>query len=95
MREATCTRAQSPCSLADSWDLIASHFLKRALSSCSALHRFAVCSSVERNEEQKVGGEDADASDGSKLLTGALAGVGEPVPVCRSEVGPGRKVDEA
>jgi hypothetical protein len=50
---------------------------------------------IERDEEQQVRAENADSSDGGKLLSGALAGIGEPLPVSRGEVGPRREVDKA
>jgi hypothetical protein len=92
------TRAQSPCSLADSRNLVRGHFLERTLGTLAATEGalgLAVCGGVEGNEEEEVGGEDADTGDGGELFPGTLAAVGKPVPVGGGEVGPGCEVDEA
>ncbi len=54
-----------------------------------------VCGGVERDEQEQVRAEDGDTGDGGVLFTFALTGVGEPWPVGRGEVGPGREVDKA
>lgn len=53
----------------------------------SGLGGLVVSGNVERDEENEVGADDANASHGSELLTGALAHVGEPREVSGGEVG--------
>lgn len=50
---------------------------------------------VEGDEENQVRAEGDDTREGSELLAGALAGVGEPGPVRGGEVGVRGEVDEA
>ena len=54
-----------------------------------------VCRKVEADEQDEVAAQDTAARESSKLLTGALARVGDMGPVGRGEVGVRRKVDEA
>lgn len=76
--------------------LLILHFNESACSPAATLgHRRLVGGEIERDEEEEVGGEDADAGDGGEFLAGAFAIVGEPGPVSAGEVGPGGEVDEA
>jgi len=95
MRNTGRAQAQSSCSLTNGRNLVRSHLFESALSTLPATERLAVRSSVEGDKEEEVGGEYANSSDGGKFLAGALAAVGEPVPVCGGEIGPGCEVDKA
>lgn len=61
----------------------------------SLLAILLVGSGVEGDEEEEVGSEDSNAGESSELLASAVAHVGHPVEVCRSEVGVRGEVDEA
>lgn len=50
---------------------------------------------VEGDEEEEVGGEDANTGEGGEFLACAFAGSGEVGEVGRREVGIGGEVDEA
>ena len=56
--------------------------------------RLLVGCGVEGEKEEKIGGQDAHASERGKLLTSALAGVGHPLEVGRGKVGIRREIDE-
>lgn len=56
---------------------------------------FLVGGEVEGDEEEEVGGEDADAGERGELLAGALAAGREVGKVGAGEVGVGGEVDEA
>jgi hypothetical protein len=58
------------------------------------LGSLVVGSDVEGDEQQQVRGDDANTSEGSELLTGALAHVGSPGEVDGGEVAVGGEVDE-
>lgn len=49
---------------------------------------------IERDEQDQVRAENADASEGSELLARAFSSIGQPWPVSGCEVGPGREVHE-
>jgi hypothetical protein len=80
-------------------DLEVLHIDQRLLASVAAgtsrLAGLVIGGNVEGDEEDEVGADDADASHGSELLTGALAHIGEPLEVGGGEIGVGGKVDEA
>ena len=93
----TSTRGRkTPASFTNSWHLLVLHLHQRACSPAAALgHRLLVCGEVEGEEEEEVRRDDADAGDGSKLLTSTLAHVGHVWPVGACEVSPRGEVDEA
>lgn len=66
-----------------------------ALSAAGCLAVPLVGGEVERDEEEEVRAENADAGEGSKLLARARADIGHVGEVRRSEIGVRRKVDEA
>jgi len=91
-----CTLAETPSCLANCRHLLVSHLNQSACSPTPALgDRLRVCGEVERDEEYEVRAEDANSSDGSELLAGALARIREPGPVGRCEVSPGGEVDKS
>lgn len=59
------------------------------------LGSLVVGGNVEGDEEEQVGGDDTNTSEGSELLTSALAHVGSPGEVDGGEVGVRSEVDEA
>lgn len=65
-----------------------------SLASTRPLSILLISGDVERNEEYKVRADDSHAREGSKLLTRALAGIGNPGPVGRGEVGVRSEIDE-
>jgi hypothetical protein len=65
------------------------------LASTRRLSLLLVRGEVEQDEENQVGADDNNSSQGSELLSGALAIAGHPREVCRNEVSVGCKVDEA
>lgn len=64
-------------------------------ASTSCLAVLPISSEIERDEQDEVRAENADARDGGELLPGALAHVGEVGDVSRGEVGVRGEVDEA
>lgn len=80
-------------------DLEVSHIDQRLLASVAAgasgLGSLVVGGNVEGDEKNQVGADDANTSQGSEFLAGALAHVGHPGEVGRGEVGIGGEVDEA
>lgn len=80
-------------------DLEVPHVDQRLLASVAAgtssLGSLVVGGNVERDEKNQVGANDANTSQGSEFLAGALAHVGHPGEVSRGEVGVGGEVDEA
>ena len=70
------------------------HLAERLATAC-LLAILPVRGQVERDEQEEVRAEDSDARESGKLLTGALAGIGQPLEVSRGEVGPRSEVDKA
>lgn len=68
---------------------------RRSTSLPSLLACLFVCRKVKGDEEKEVGAQDAHASKGSKLFTGAPAVTREVGKVRRREVCVGGEVDEA
>jgi len=65
---------------APAWDM------SESLASTRRLSILLVRGEVEQDEENEVGAEDTNTSEGSKLLSGTLARVGHPGEICRGEV---------
>ena len=83
------TLRQPSADSADRWYLLVLHFHQRACSPTAALgHRLLVGREVEGNEQEEVGGQDADSGDGSEFFSCAFTRVREPLPVRASKVGP-------
>jgi hypothetical protein len=80
-------------------DLEVLHVDQRLLAGVAAgtsgLGGLVVGGNVEGDEQDQVGADDADTSQGSEFLTGTLAHVGEPGEVGGGEVGVRGEVDEA
>lgn len=66
-----------------------------ALSAAGCLAVALVGGEVERDEEEEVRAENANAGEGCELLTRARAGVGHVGEIGRCKVGVRSKVDEA
>jgi hypothetical protein len=87
---------KTPAGFANGRYLLILHLDQRACSPAAALgHWLLVRGEVEGEEEEQVRCDDADTGDGGKLLTSALAHVGNVGPVGAGEVGEGCEVDEA
>lgn len=70
-------------------------FLASVAAGTSSLGGLIVGGNVEGDEQDQVGADDADTSQGSEFLTGTLAHVGKPREVGRGEVGVRGEVNEA
>lgn len=70
-------------------------FLASVAAGTAGLSGLVVGGNVEGDEEDQVGADDADTSQGSEFLTGTLAHVREPREVGGGEVGVRGEVDEA
>ena len=96
-RQARRPTAETSLGLGDGGDLLVFHFDEGAGGSSPALDGgsgLLVCRQVEGDEEQEVGGEDADAGNGGEFLAGAGAGVWQPGEVGGGEVCPRSEIDE-
>lgn len=71
------------------------HAAQRLAGGAVLLALLLVGSGVERDEKHKVGGQCSNTGESSELLACALASVGHPGPVGRSEVSVRGEVDEA
>lgn len=89
------TLAELALSLAHSGYLLILHLHQSACGPAAPFRNWLlVGSKIEGDEEQEVGTDDADSSNGGKLFTSTLAGIREPIPVGGGEVGPRSEVDE-
>lgn len=87
---------ETPASLTDRRDGLVLHLDQGAGGPAATLgNRLLVRSEVEADEEEEVRGDDDHSRNGGKLLTSALAQVGELGEVSAGEVGPRSEVDEA